>query len=88
MGDKKYARGSNPDQFRLTKIHTDAMAALELSKSNQKKLPMFMHLAELHVPKRRFATNEKFMDYTVIKTAMPNYFVYALKKLSLLSKFK
>uniref|UniRef100_A0A915N0R9 DNA-(apurinic or apyrimidinic site) lyase n=1 Tax=Meloidogyne javanica TaxID=6303 RepID=A0A915N0R9_MELJA len=54
IGDQKYTRPNNPKNQALNPIKTalnkQAMEALNLRKNDSRKLPMFMHLGEVHLP--------------------------------------
>nr|CAD2170071.1 unnamed protein product [Meloidogyne enterolobii] len=54
IGDQKYTRPNNPKNQALNPIKTalnkQAMEALNLRKNDLRKLPMFMHLGEVHLP--------------------------------------
>nr|CAD2181299.1 unnamed protein product [Meloidogyne enterolobii] len=54
IGDQKYIRPNNPKNQALNPIKTalnkQAMEALNLRKNDSRKLPMFMHLGEVHLP--------------------------------------
>jgi hypothetical protein len=56
------------------------MEALDLRKNDLRRLPMFMHLAEVHLPNSRNGT------FSVVRAEVPSFFLYALKKLALLRK--
>lgn len=81
VGDT-YVRASPPEMNVLkTNIHRAAREALGIRKNDVKKLPMFVHLAEVHVPNTR---NRE--SYSVVRAEVPAFFKFALKNLSLLKK--
>ena len=101
VGDQKYTRPNNPKNQALntimSKIHKTAMEALNLRKNDLRKLPMFMHLGEVHLPEMKkegreedikniFDNGNKNINFAVIRAEMPAFFIYALKKLSLYKK--
>ncbi|KAL7075546.1 hypothetical protein ACQ4LE_005050 [Meloidogyne hapla] len=100
VGDQKYTRPNNPKNETLNpikaKINKTAMEALNLRKNDLRKLPMFMHLGEVHLPEIIKGSEEekieenyfegninKNINFNVIRAEMPAFFIYALKKLSL-----
>lgn len=81
VGDPKYQKSHRKQENVLpNKISPYAMDALGLRRNDIRKLPMFMHLAEVHVPMRNQG------NFTMIRSELPPFFSYALKKLSLLKK--
>ncbi|KAK0417154.1 hypothetical protein QR680_012858 [Steinernema hermaphroditum] len=78
IGDNKY----NLKNRKLPpKVSPTAMAKLDLAPQQFRRLPMFMHLNQLLIP--RGGVNSK---YILIRAPVPHAFYYVLKKLSLLKK--
>ncbi|KAI1725322.1 RNA pseudouridylate synthase domain-containing protein [Ditylenchus destructor] len=84
IGEKKYIR---EDPFGESRFHTQsfrlsdvAVNQLNISKTTPRRLPLYFHLAEVHLPE---STGGKF---SIIKADLPAYFKFTLKKLNLLKK--
>ncbi|KAI1731816.1 RNA pseudouridylate synthase domain-containing protein [Ditylenchus destructor] len=84
IGEKKYIRGDpfgesrfHIQSFRLSDI---AVNQLNISKTAPRRLPLYCHLAEVHLPE---STGGKF---SIIKADLPAYFKFTLKKLNLLKR--
>lgn len=62
----------------MPRISDTAFKLLSLRHKNDiRKLPMFLHLAEVHVPE---STGGKF---SIIRADLPKFFYFAIKKLKL-----
>jgi len=81
VGDQKYARASLESENVLkTKISANAMSCLNLRMNDLRRMPMFMHLAEVQIPCN---ADGKF---SIVRADPPPFFLYALKKFKLLRK--
>lgn len=80
LGDQKYIRPHlKMDNILPTKISSNAMSLLELRKNDLRKLPLFIHLAEVRLPEGP--------NTIVIKSQIPPFMAHAIKKLKLLHKW-
>uniref|UniRef100_A0A914Z3A6 Pseudouridylate synthase RPUSD4, mitochondrial n=1 Tax=Panagrolaimus superbus TaxID=310955 RepID=A0A914Z3A6_9BILA len=78
LGDIKYSKiGDNFNQ----NLSNGILARLELSKNQVRKLPMYIHLREIRIPE-----NSSGSKYTSIRAAIPDFFKFTMKRLSLLRK--
>ncbi|KAL3114806.1 hypothetical protein niasHT_014620 [Heterodera trifolii] len=86
VGDRKYVKAHlKCDPVLETAISPNALAALSLRKNDMRKMPMFLHRAEVHIPWTK-GSDGTVKSFHMIHSEIPPFFVHALKKLHLLKK--